>query len=84
MYSVEGSYLPTWLEVPPLTYVLGMLCILYMDVNALQAMHASAVCSWTFVAAFDCNHTKFVYAGQSVYHLHLHVMGGRQLAWPPG
>ncbi|UMM12500.1 hypothetical protein L5515_001247 [Caenorhabditis briggsae] len=21
---------------------------------------------------------------QSVYHLHLHVMGGRQLQWPPG
>ena len=25
-----------------------------------------------------------VYAGQSVYHVHLHVMGGRKLAWPPG
>lgn len=23
-------------------------------------------------------------AGQSVYHLHLHIMGGRQLTWPPG
>ncbi|CAM9654473.1 unnamed protein product [Chrysoparadoxa australica] len=21
---------------------------------------------------------------QSVYHLHIHVMGGRQLGWPPG
>ncbi|RZR96266.1 hypothetical protein BHM03_00025262, partial [Ensete ventricosum] len=21
---------------------------------------------------------------QSVYHLHLHVLGGRQLKWPPG
>jgi histidine triad (HIT) family protein len=21
---------------------------------------------------------------QSVYHLHLHVLGGRQLNWPPG
>lgn len=22
--------------------------------------------------------------GQTVYHLHLHVLGGRSLAWPPG
>ena len=23
-------------------------------------------------------------AGESVPHLHLHILGGRQLAWPPG
>jgi histidine triad (HIT) family protein len=23
-------------------------------------------------------------AGQTVFHLHLHVLGGRRLAWPPG
>jgi histidine triad (HIT) family protein len=28
----------------------------------------------------NCNQN----GGQTVYHLHLHVLGGRQLAWPPG
>ena len=33
-----------------------------------------------FRAVFNCNAD----GGQSVFHLHLHVLGGRALAWPPG
>jgi histidine triad (HIT) family protein len=29
---------------------------------------------------FNCN----AEAGQTVFHLHLHVLGGRALGWPPG
>ena len=25
-----------------------------------------------------------VHGGQTVFHLHVHVMGGRAMAWPPG
>ena len=24
------------------------------------------------------------HAGQTVYHIHLHILGGRPMAWPPG
>jgi histidine triad (HIT) family protein len=29
---------------------------------------------------FNCN----AEAGQTVFHVHLHVLAGRQLSWPPG
>lgn len=29
---------------------------------------------------FNCNRN----AGQAVYHLHLHLLGGRTMHWPPG
>ena len=29
---------------------------------------------------FNCN----AQAGQTVFHVHLHVLGGRPMSWPPG
>ena len=29
---------------------------------------------------FNCNAD----AGQTVFHIHLHLLGGRRLSWPPG
>jgi len=29
---------------------------------------------------FNCNKE----GGQAVYHIHLHLLGGRQMNWPPG
>lgn len=31
-------------------------------------------------SVFNCNGD----AGQTVHHLHLHVLGGRSMTWPPG
>jgi histidine triad (HIT) family protein len=33
-----------------------------------------------FRAVFNTNRD----AGQTVFHIHLHVLGGRSLGWPPG
>jgi histidine triad (HIT) family protein len=33
-----------------------------------------------FRTVFNCNAD----AGQTVFHIHLHVLGGRKMTWPPG
>ena len=33
-----------------------------------------------FRTVFNCN----AQAGQTVFHVHLHVLGGRAMSWPPG
>ena len=33
-----------------------------------------------FRTVFNCNAS----AGQTVFHVHLHVLGGRPMRWPPG
>jgi histidine triad (HIT) family protein len=33
-----------------------------------------------FRLVMNCN----AEAGQAVFHIHLHVLGGRKMAWPPG
>ena len=33
-----------------------------------------------FRTVFNCN----AQAGQTIFHIHLHVLGGRSMAWPPG
>ena len=37
-------------------------------------------CEAGFRVAMNCNEL----GGQTVYHIHLHVLGQRPLAWPPG
>jgi histidine triad (HIT) family protein len=33
-----------------------------------------------FRLTLNCNEN----GGQSVYHIHLHLLGGRRMSWPPG
>jgi histidine triad (HIT) family protein len=33
-----------------------------------------------FRTVLNCN----AHAGQTVFHVHLHVLGGRPMSWPPG
>lgn len=45
---------------------------------AIAAEHGHAERGYRTV--FNCNAD----AGQTVFHIHLHVLGGRRLGWPPG
>jgi histidine triad (HIT) family protein len=45
---------------------------------ALAAEHGHADAGYRTV--FNCN----AGAGQSVFHIHLHLLAGRRLTWPPG
>jgi histidine triad (HIT) family protein len=64
--------------------------------NDLEPQHAEMVGKMFMVAAelaalegisddgyrvvMNCNKA----GGQAVYHIHLHLLGGRQMVWPPG
>jgi histidine triad (HIT) family protein len=50
---------------------------LLLTANKLAAQHGNG-------EAFRIAINNGAGAGQSVFHLHVHVMGGRPLKWPPG
>jgi histidine triad (HIT) family protein len=45
---------------------------------AIAAEHGYAAGGYRTV--FNCNAD----AGQTVWHIHLHLLAGRRLGWPPG
>ena len=47
---------------------------------AAELATARGVAAQGYRVVVNCN----AGAGQSVFHLHLHVLGGRALTWPPG
>jgi histidine triad (HIT) family protein len=65
-------------------------------INDLETGHAEIIGNLFLVAAeiaakegiaddgyrvvMNCNQS----GGQAVYHIHLHLLGGRQMGWPPG
>ncbi len=56
----------------------GLVGRLFRQAAAVAAERGVAASGYR--ALFNCNRQ----AGQTVFHLHLHVIGGRPLGWPPG
>lgn len=56
----------------------GVVGKLYLAAKQIAADEGVAEPGYRMV--MNCN----AGAGQSVYHIHLHLLGGRPLGWPPG
>jgi len=48
--------------------------------TATQIARDAGVADGGYRLVMNCNPD----AGQSVFHIHLHVLGGRRMHWPPG
>ncbi len=51
-----------------------------MMLMASKLTNELGIASDGYRVVMNCNSQ----GGQSVYHIHLHLLGGRQLQWPPG
>ena len=51
-----------------------------MYLAAKAVAEADGIAERGYRTVFNCNAD----AGQAVFHLHLHVLGGRIMEWPPG
>ncbi|MCK7576111.1 MAG: histidine triad nucleotide-binding protein [Chromatiales bacterium] len=47
---------------------------------AAQVAREAGIAERGYRTVINCN----AQAGQTVFHLHLHVLGGRPMQWPPG
>lgn len=52
----------------------------YMVLTAKNLAQTLALTESGYRLVFNCNAD----GGQAVYHIHLHLLGGRQMQWPPG
>jgi histidine triad (HIT) family protein len=73
---IPTRHIPRVTDLTPEDADLGGRMILLANKVAAEAGIAES----GFRLVLNCND----HGGQSVYHIHLHVLGGRSLSWPPG
>lgn len=73
---VPKAHIPTLNDVQPdQAELVGR-----MHLVAQQLAAKEGIAEEGYRTVFNCN----AGAGQSVFHIHLHVLGGRRMQWPPG
>ena len=48
--------------------------------SAAKLAKREGIAEQGYRTGFNCNE----WGGQTVYHIHLHLLGGRKFGWPPG
>jgi len=51
-----------------------------MFMAAIEIARSEGICEDGYRVVMNCKQA----GGQMVYHIHLHLLGGRQMGWPPG
>jgi histidine triad (HIT) family protein len=59
----------------PDAYLIGKITLAAKDIAKQENIAENG-----YRLVFNCNKD----GGQSVYHIHCHLLGGRQMEWPPG
>ncbi len=73
---IPNKIIPTLNEATPLDeQLLGKMMLTARKIAKEQGIAESG-----YRIVMNCNGD----GGQSVFHIHLHLLGGRKLAWPPG
>jgi histidine triad (HIT) family protein len=77
---------PTHILLVPKVHVENAAALAERAPLTLAALHSAAA---EIAAAEQLDGYRLVFntgasAGQSVFHAHLHLLGGRSFAWPPG
>lgn len=73
---VPRKHIPTLLDLTPEdNQLIGHILLTANNLAKNKGISVSG-----FRTVFNCNKD----AGQAVYHIHLHIFGGRRMAWPPG
>ena len=55
--------------------LVGQLCLAAAELAEKEGISGDG-----YRVVMNCNEA----GGQAVYHIHLHLLGGRQMVWPPG
>lgn len=61
-------------------YIDNSNCLIIGKIVAVAAGIAKELKLEGYRLVFNCNEI----AGQTVFHLHCHLLGGREMTWPPG